>query len=209
MNELGPLFTYPGDLIEAIPGYLPMALALAAVALASWILIRRKVGEGLMTAGLVTLPVLAFALSDAVLLERSKKTEFCVSCHLMEPLLETARPEDPESLASIHIARGAVPVSKACYTCHSGYGLLGTVDAKIAGVRHMLLTVTGTHSVPLEIHGRFDINSCLSCHAESARFRDQPSHQARDIQDLLLAGDMNCTDCHVPAHSPEAIGAAE
>ena len=206
MEELGPLFTHPGEVSEIIPGALPLALAVAALVLGSWILVRGKVGESLAAAGLVTLPMLAFALSDFVVIERSKKADFCVSCHLMKPLLDTARPEDSTSMASIHIARGAVPSGTACYTCHAGYGIFGEVDAKLAGVRHMYMTVLGTHSNPLEIYGTFDIDSCLGCHSSSKRFQDVEAHRTPQIQSALLARQMSCTGaCHVSAHSEQAV----
>ena len=209
MENLGPLFIPPGDATEAIPAVLPLLLALGAIAACVWLLVRGKAGESMMVASIATVPILAFALSDAVLIERSMRTEFCVTCHLMEPLLETARPEDPASLASIHISRGAVSDSQACFTCHSGYGLHGEFDAKLAGVRHMILTVLDTHSQPLAIHGTFDIDSCRNCHAASVRFRSVEAHQVQEIQDALLAGEMSCTGmCHPAAHSDVAIGAA-
>jgi len=205
MAELGPLFTHPGDLSDPIPGALPIAIALVAMALCAAILIRGRLGDTLLALGLVALPVVAFALSNAVLLERSKNTDFCMSCHIMEPLLEVVSEEEP-TLASLHISRGAVRTYQSCYGCHSGYGMWGDVGAKLAGVGHMVATLTGRYELPLKIQGRYDIDACLACHAESGRFRASAAHQLPDIQRALLAGDMGCSGaCHPAAHPPEAL----
>jgi hypothetical protein len=123
----------------------------------------------------------------------------------MEPLLDTVSTDDP-SLAAVHITAGAVPTSQSCYTCHSGYGLHGNVNAKLSGVRHMLMELTGSYDLPLTLHGDFDLKSCMGCHSESSRFREQPAHQPIEIQDALLSGAMTCTGaCHPAAHPPEAL----
>jgi hypothetical protein len=114
----------------------------------------------------------------------------------MVPLVESLAADDG-SLASIHYARGLVPHDTACYTCHSGYGIWGTVDAKKAGVMHMLHTVTGEYAVPLAMHGPFDIDACLGCHAHAPRFRAVEAHQAPDLQQALVTREMSCTGaCH-------------
>ncbi len=204
MEELGPLFTHPGD-PSGPPSVLPIAIALLAMALCAAILIRGRLGDTLLTLGLVALPVLAFALANAVLLERSKNTEFCMSCHIMEPLLAVVGEQEP-TLASVHISRGAVRTHQSCYGCHSGYGLWGDVSAKLAGVGHMVATMTGRYELPLQIRGSYDIDACLACHAESGRFRAVVAHQLPDIQRALLAREMGCTGaCHPAAHPPEAL----
>jgi hypothetical protein len=114
------------------------------------------------------------------------------------------------SLAGIHMSRGAVPTAKSCYTCHAGYGLQGDMQAKLGGLRHMVMEVTGSYELPLTLHGDFDLKSCLGCHAEAASFRDQPAHAAPEIQDALLSGQMRCTGmCHAAAHPPEALTGGE
>jgi hypothetical protein len=205
LSELGPLFSHPGDLSDPIPGGLAIAVCALALAMCLWVMIRGRVSESLLTMSLVTLPVLAFAVTGAVLVERSKETEFCVSCHLMVPLRDTVTEQDP-SLAGVHMTRGAVPTAQSCYTCHSGYGLQGDVQAKFAGLRHMAMELTGRYELPLTLHGDFDLKSCLGCHAEASGFRAQPAHVAPEIQTALLSGEMRCTGmCHPAGHPPEAL----
>jgi hypothetical protein len=205
MEDLGPLFAHPGDLSDPTLGSIAAILAVVALGLCVWVLVRRSVTDALLAASLVTVPLVAVALSDMVLLERSKETEFCVTCHVMTPLLDTVTPED-KALAPLHITQGAVPTAQSCYTCHSGYGVHGNMSAKLAGVRHMLLELTGTYDLPLTLHGDFDLKSCLACHAEGLAFRSQPAHAAPEIQQALLSHQMGCTGtCHPAAHPPQAL----
>jgi hypothetical protein len=201
---------HPGDASESLLWLVPVASALVAAAICVIGLVRGRLGETLFVTGVAFLPALAFALSDVVLMERSTQTEFCTSCHLMQPVHDSTVDEN-DSLASIHVTRGAVPTATSCYTCHSGYGMWGTLDAKLAGTRHMLHTVLGSYELPLKHHGTYNIDSCLSCHAESSRFRSgdaQAAHLA--VEESLLAGEMTCTGmCHPAAHPPEALTGEE
>ena len=205
-EPLRSLFTHPADLSESLLWLLPAAFALAAAVICVVGLVRGRLGETLFVTGVAFLPALAFALSDVVLMERSTQTEFCTSCHLMQPVYESTVTEN-DSLASIHVTRGAVPTATSCYTCHSGYGMRGTMDAKLAGTRHMLHTVMGSYELPLKHHGTYNIDSCLSCHAESSRVgggEAQAAHLA--VEQPLLSGEMGCTGlCHPVAHPAEAL----
>ena len=190
-----------GDRVFSLAGrvrvwwHLPLGLAGFALALA-------------VVACLVALrgwPVLAFALGNAVLLDRSKETQFCVSCHIMQPIYDSTRADDG-SIASLHVTRGAVPTAQSCTTCHSGYGMWGDVGAKLSGVQHMLHTVTGRYDLPLKLYQPYDIDGCLQCHAESTRFRAVEVHATPEIQGALLSREMSCTgSCHPAAHPAEAL----
>jgi hypothetical protein len=160
--------------------------------------------------GLLVLPAFTYAAGYLFILEESKRVEFCGSCHeTMSPIV-AALATDADSLAAIHWRKGAVDQQAACYQCHSGYGIWGAVGAKRAGMTHMLHTITGNFSFPLEKHGTFDLNSCLGCHAAAEPFRAVEDHRDRDLQAEMLAGTMGCTgDCHPQAHPDDALlGAA-
>ncbi len=205
MEDLGALFLHPGDLSDPIPSFLPIAIAVAAIAICTLVIFRVRIHDTVLTLGIVGLPLFAYALSNAALLDRSKNTDFCMSCHIMEPLLDVVTPDEP-TLAAVHIRSGALPTYQSCYTCHSGYGLWGDADAKLAGVGHMVATLTGRYELPLKINKPFNIKACLACHAEGERFRAAVPHQVPDIQEALLTGEMGCTGtCHPAAHPPEAL----
>jgi nitrate/TMAO reductase-like tetraheme cytochrome c subunit len=203
VDPTGPLFHLPDS-----PAYLwlvGLVFAIPAIAIAVIGLVRGRLPAALGLTGAILVPVFAYVVGGFFVLEKSKSVRFCGSCHeTMSPLVASL-PEDNGSLASIHWQSGAVSHADACFQCHSGYGIWGTVDAKFAGVRHMILTVTGGYKYPL--HARsFDIASCLGCHAEAVPFRAQPAHQAPEVQQQLLAGELSCAGtCHPDAHPADAL----
>lgn len=200
-----PLFVHPGDLTEPIFWLLPVGVALAAAATCVFILVRGKASGAIASAGIVFLPVVTVALTGATLMDRSKKTGFCISCHVMEPVHRSTLADDG-SIASFHVSEGAVPRATSCYSCHSGYGIWGNVGAKRAGFNHMIHTVLGSYDLPLTLRGPYDIDGCLQCHAETRAFRQAGPHRVAEIQEALLRHEMSCTGtCHPAAHPPEAL----
>lgn len=202
-QDLGPLFVQP-----SAPHFLwlvGIAAAVPAVAIAAIGLMRGRLPTALSVPGVILISILAYVIGGLVMLEQSKSVVFCGSCHEpMGPLLASLD-QDNGSLASIHWRKGAVSHSDACFQCHSGYGIWGTLDAKIAGLGHMVRTVTGRYEYPLRVK-RFDINSCLGCHAEGVAFRAQEAHHDPDLQQQLLAGKIGCVGaCHPDAHPAEAL----
>lgn len=204
MNEtdLGPLFQLPED-----PHYLWLAgtvVALLAIAVLAIGLVRGRLSRALLLPALL-LPATAFGVGYLFMLEESKSVEFCGSCHVTMSPLVSALDEDTESLASIHWQRGAVSHENACYQCHSGYGIWGDVDAKIAGVMHMVRTVSGSYEFPIQSK-TFNVNSCLGCHARAVGFREVEEHRDPEIQEELLSGVSGCAgDCHEVAHPESAL----
>jgi hypothetical protein len=208
MNEAltGPLFASPpvAAAIDWVRVF-PVVVALPAVAILLWGLVRGGLAPPLGVTALV-LTIGAYGLGMLMVMEESKDVRFCGSCHAMTPIVESLHATDDGSLAAIHYTRGLVPTHEACYTCHSGYGIWGTFDAKKAGTMHMLRTLTGRYNLPLELHGTFDIASCLGCHAGAASFRAVEAHQDPDAQAALLNHTMSCTGvCHPAAHPEEAL----
>jgi len=206
MDPAGPLFASPvGG--HGIPWLhvLPILAAAPAAALLLWGLVRGRPLPALGGAA-VLLSLSAFGFGGLLVLEDSKRVDFCGSCHLMTPIVASLEADDG-SLASTHFARGLVPHQTACYTCHSGYGIWGTFEAKKAGVRHMVHTLTGGYQLPLALREPFDIDSCLGCHLGAPRFRAVEMHQSPDVQQALISREMGCTGaCHPAAHPPSALG---
>ncbi len=201
----GPIFVHPQDATEPIFWLIPAVIAVVGIGVCVVGLVRGRLPERWSAAALVSLPVTAFVLASLVLMERSKATEFCASCHVMTPVLASVY-EENGSLASIHVRRGAVRTGTSCYGCHSGYGIWGDVEAKLAGMRHMIHEVTGGYDYPLRMRGAFDINACLDCHAESIRFRSVEAHGVEEIQQWLVSRQMGCTGaCHPAAHPAAAL----
>jgi hypothetical protein len=201
-----PLFSWPPahrglDWFQILP--IVAAVPAAAILLVG--LVRGRLIPAAAVAGIVFLPVATYALGGLLIMEDSKKVSFCGSCHVMTPIVESLN-QDGDSLATIHYRRGLVSHEEACFVCHSGYGIWGTLDAKMAGVRHMLLTATSRYTFPIEHLGPFDIDSCLNCHARSATFRAVEAHQDADTQQALFKREMSCTGiCHAAGHPEEAL----
>lgn len=204
MEELGPLFVAPHepDRMGVVIGILAATMIVTAVI----VLVRGRLPDVFSSSVLLLLPVFAYALGDMHLLEESKRVDFCASCHTtMSPIAEAMR-SDTTYLSSIHYRSGAVPHDVACFRCHGGYGLWGNAQAKLAGVRHMMHTITGGYELPLKKVGTFDISSCLDCHAQAAPFREQETHRDPGIQQSLLSGEIGCVGlCHPSPHPPEAL----
>jgi hypothetical protein len=207
-EALGPLFEAPQS--PDATGALVASLAGVGVILALVALVRGRVARGLGATALILIPGFTYLLGDVYLMEASKKVEFCGSCHeTMGPVLRAVR-NDGDTLSAMHYQRGAVSHQEACYQCHSGYGLYGTANAKLAGIKHMLVTVTKSYTFPLEHYGKFDLKSCLNCHATAKPFRAVESHRDPDIQKQLLAGEISCAGlCHPDAHPASALMGAD
>lgn len=204
MESLGPLFV-PPDSPDRF-WILIMLFALPTTAAAVYALVRGRLPSALSYSVLFLTPVFGYVLGNIHLIEESKNVKFCGSCHeTMQPLVEAIQ-SDGTTLAASHYQRGAVSHKSACYQCHSGYGIWGGTQAKMAGVTHMLNTITGSYTHPLRLVGDFDIQSCLNCHAAARTFREVEAHQLPSIQEALLSSELRCTStCHPPAHPPAAL----
>jgi cytochrome c nitrite reductase small subunit len=101
------------------------------------------------------------------------------------------------SLAARHFRSGAIP-AKQCYSCHTGYGIFGTMEAKRDGFRHWVLYVTRSWEEPITFKGSYPNSNCLGCHAGSPSFREVESHRA--LREALEGDQMGCFTCHGVPH---------
>lgn len=200
--DLGPLFQLPQD--PHTLGWIGATVALAAIAVLAAGLVRGRLPVRWLGPAL-GLPLAAYGVGCLFLLEESKSVAFCGSCHeTMGPIVR-ALDEDDGTLSSSHWRRGAVSQRDACYQCHSGYGIWGQVDAKRAGVMHMVRTVTGGYELPIRAR-RFDNASCLGCHGRAIPFREIEEHRDPEIQAELLSGAASCAGgCHEAGHPERAL----
>jgi len=203
-EDLGPLFAVKPQF------HVIWALGIAATAVAFgfalYALVRGRVSREVGLFGLVAMPGFALLISNLVMLDRTKDLVFCGSCHEPMAPVVAAVMQPNDSLASIHYQSGAVPADTACYTCHSGYGLLGDFTAKRAGLRHMWHRLWGSYDYPLAMNKPFDIDSCLECHLHAPKFRAVPFHNDPEIQKQLVSREISCTGtCHPAAHPAEAL----
>ena len=152
----------------------------------------------LMILPLVVLPLAIVFLGYSYGIERSKDVEFCGSCHVMEPYLADLQNPESDTLAATHYKNRYIQ-EHHCYTCHSDYGMFGTLQAKMAGVGHVARHLTGAYSLPLKIAHPYPNQRCLACHGESQKFQKSEGHPKEDLP-KLLSGETSCIDCHGPPH---------
>jgi hypothetical protein len=202
--ELGPLFV---DKTEVHLLWIVAAIAAAAaIGFAVYAFVRGNVSRELGLAGLVVVPGVALLLANLEVVDRSKEMPFCGSCHEPMAPLVTSVIEANGSLASNHYQSGAIKGDTACYTCHSGYGLLGDIKAKRAGLGHMWHELWGSYDYPLAMNRPFDIDACLDCHRHAPKFRAVSVHTDPETQKLLASRELSCAGaCHPSAHPPEAL----
>ena len=158
----------------------------------------------LVAVGLVPLMVAFLAFAHG--LERSASVEACGSCHVMTPFVEDLRNVKSDTLAATHFKNRYIRENQ-CYTCHSDYGLAGTIRAKFAGLGHVWRYTTGAYTPPIKIAKPFENVRCLGCHGESQKFLTSPGHPKEEVPNLM-AGKTGCLDCHGPAHPEQKKVAA-
>ena len=156
---------------------------------------------GTLLIGLVVLPVVVMFFGYNQGMSGMETVRACGDCHAMTSHVQDLRDPNSESLAATHFKNRFIREDQ-CYTCHSDYGMLGTVSAKMSGIRHVYHYVTGTYSFPLKIARPYPNLRCLECHGESQKFLKSEGHPS-DLRPQLISGEVSCLTCHGPAHTPK------
>jgi cytochrome c-type protein NapC len=154
---------------------------------------------------LFALPILCVGMGGAAQLEHSKSTEFCLSCHIMEPYGRSLRIDDPGHLAAAHFQNHRVPANEACYTCHTNYAMFGGVRAKLGGLKHIYVYYLGKPPAPenIKLYEPYHNRECLHCHAGARSFEEGAVHTADpDLLPALRANKTSCisSGCHGTVH---------
>jgi cytochrome c nitrite reductase small subunit len=150
----------------------------------------------LVAVGLV--PMMVAFLSFAHGLEQSTTVASCGSCHVMTPFVADLQNVKSDTLAATHFKNRYI-LEHQCYTCHSNYGLAGTVRAKLEGLGHVWRYTTGTYELPIKIVSPYPNVRCLGCHGASQKFLNAAGHPKEEILNLM-SGATSCLTCHGPAH---------
>jgi cytochrome c nitrite reductase small subunit len=149
-----------------------------------------------VSVGLV--PVMVAFLSFAHGLEATATVSACGSCHVMTPFVGDLQNVKSDTLAATHFKNRYIREDQ-CYTCHSDYGLGGTIKAKIAGLGHVWRYTTGFYEIPIKIAEPYPNTRCLGCHAGSQKFLKAAGHPREEMHNLM-DGTVPCIACHGPAH---------
>lgn len=166
-------------------------------------LTRDRGGRILAFVSLFILPSLALAVGFGSHVERSKKTEFCLSCHVMGPYGKSLRIDDSEYIPASHVQNNRVSRDEACFTCHTTYALYGDGKAKLGGLRHIAINYLGSIPDTIKLYEPYNNRECLHCHLGSRTFEENDAHAETDtMMAALKANRQSCLEsgCHDLVH---------
>ena len=144
-------------------------------------------------------------------LERSKQTEFCLSCHTMAQHGKSLFADDPSFLPAAHYQNNRVPRAQACYTCHTDYTIYGDLTSKWRGLRHVYVqyVVGPPEPTAIKLYRAYNNRECLRCHVGARSFEEKAAHN-RDEAMLRSIKDnkTSClkSGCHDVVHDIELLG---
>jgi cytochrome c-type protein NapC len=163
-------------------------------------------GKILAFIGIFLLPAICSSIGFSEHMERSKQTQFCLSCHIMEPYGRSLYVDDPHYLAAAHFQNHRVPADEACYTCHTDYALYGGIRAKWRGLHHVYAQYIGKPAQPIHLYSPYNNRECLHCHLGARSFEESPTHSA--LRDELVSNQFSCLSggCHDTVHNITALG---
>jgi nitrate/TMAO reductase-like tetraheme cytochrome c subunit len=184
--------------------------AVAAVVLALLVGLRTSItasreGKILAFLALFLIPVVAAWLGYSEHMERATSTQFCLSCHVMGDYGKSLRIDDPSYIPARHFQNNLVPRDHACYTCHTTYTLFGTVNAKLKGVRHVMVQYFGTIPKPedIKLYEPYQNRECLHCHRGARKFEEaSPHNKMPELMSNIKSGQKSCITggCHEFVH---------
>lgn len=160
-------------------------------------------GKILAFIALFILPITALALGSAVHLEDAKSTEFCLSCHTMEPYGKSLRIDDATYVPAAHFQNNRIPRSAACYTCHTSYTMFGGVKAKLGGLKHLYIYYFNMVPAKLALYEPYNNRECLHCHAGARSFEETSAH--KEMREQLGANEVSCLTCHNNIHDVQHV----
>src|SRR5690349_19894109 len=111
-------------------------LVAVALALIAWLVLRASItktrGDKMFAfVALFVFPALTGGMGVNSHIERSKTTNFCLSCHVMEDYGKSQQVDDRNLVPAIHFQNHLAPRDQACFTCHTDYAMFGDFSAKL------------------------------------------------------------------------------
>ena len=195
----------------ALPGPLLLLLIAVTAVLIGVLVFRPNVtatqgGKILAFFVLFLLPLICLGMGTSYHIDRSKRTEFCLSCHEMEPYGQSLLVDDPAHLAAAHFQNHRVPAEEACYTCHTNYAMFGGFRAKLHGLKHVYVHYIGTPPAPeaIRLYDPYNNRECLHCHLGARSFEEGAVHTADpDLLPAVKANKVSCVSsgCHEVVHN--------
>jgi hypothetical protein len=191
-----------------------IAIILVAVALVLVMVFKPSVtvtrgGKILAFVAIFVFPAFSGSMGLREHVERSKRTEFCTSCHVMQDYGKSLLIDDPAHVPANHFQNNRVPRDHACYTCHTSYTMFGGAKSKLRGLRHVYVQYFGTIPDKIELYEPYDNRECLHCHSGARNFEEGATHNLEDGRlKLIKSGQLSCrtSDCHSAGHDVKNLG---
>ena len=156
-------------------------------------------GGGVLTyLSILVLPGLGFAVGFLEHADQAKRTEFCVSCHVMEPYGRSLQLDSADHLPAAHFQNARVDQERACFVCHTNYSMFGDIQAKLNGLQHLYVNYVTGPPDKIELYQPYQNRECFSCHANARSFEENDFHI--DVRADLEANDFSCLECHTATH---------
>jgi cytochrome c-type protein NapC len=180
-----------------------LAIVLVTIALIVLLVLRPALlaargGKILAFLALFLFPLLVTGLGTSAQIETAKSTQFCLSCHVMEPYGRSLRVDDAAYLPARHYQNNRVPRDHACFTCHTTYTLFGDYKAKLRGLRHLYVNYIGTIPREIKLYEPYNNRECLHCHGGARTFEANEVHQG--VRAELAKNSTSCLECHDKVH---------
>jgi len=164
----------------------------------------RRGGRVIAFVAFLGLPLVITTLGVTAHLEHSKSTEFCLSCHVMEPYGQSLYIDDSDFLAATHFQNNLIPRDRACFTCHTTYTMYGDLQAKLQGLKHVWVYYLGDVPDTLTLYQPYNNRECLNCHRGGRRFEEDELHL--EVRAELESNETSCLECHESTHDIARLG---
>ena len=165
-------------------------------------------GKILAFVAFLVLPVLAGGFGVSEHLQRSKSTEFCLSCHVMQDYGKSLLIDDRSFIPAVHYQNNLVPRDNACFTCHTDYTMFGDYKAKFRGLKHVYVQYFSKPAQPIKLYTPYNNRECLHCHDGSRGFEENETHTKEPgrMQKIKI-NELSCTstDCHNITHRVDQL----
>jgi cytochrome c-type protein NapC len=168
-------------------------------------------GKAFAFLALFVLPSLAGFVGFSDHMERSKSTEFCLTCHVMKPYGQSLYFDDKSYVPAAHFQNARIPRDQACFTCHTDYTMYGDFRAKLRGLHHVYVQYFGTPPAPdkIRLYHPYNNRECLHCHLGARSFEEAVEHkQTPDMVRQIKANQLSCMNdkCHDIVHEVDDLG---
>jgi hypothetical protein len=169
------------------------------------------VGRAFAFLALFLFPVTAGVIGLQTQVEHAERTEFCLSCHVMELHGRSLLIDDTSILVAAHYQGGRIPRDTACFTCHTTYTMFGDFRAKLEGLHHMYVNyIKGPPpETAIRLYQPYNNRECLHCHAGTRLFEKNQIHRLDPGRiEKIYRNQLSCvaSGCHADVHDVGQLG---